>query len=177
LGSGYVWYYLETRQLQACRRRFNMGRILSVIVFVMSTAFLASCNHLAKGEGRPLDIEEKAKAAGDDITLKPGETIVQPDRLPATVKAAVAARMSGFEILRAKREVFKNGRTIYAVLGRAEGRHYEMEVSPEGKVLEVEEDDDVDDDDTDDDPDDDDQDDDTGDDHEDVSKENEDNDR
>jgi hypothetical protein len=77
--------------------------------------------------------------------LEPGETAVAPDQLPRTVKNAVRDRMAGFEIVAAKREVVRSGRTIFAVLGRVEGRLYEMEVSPSGQILEVEEEGDEDD--------------------------------
>ncbi len=70
--------------------------------------------------------------------------------LPDAVRAAAARAVPGIVLEEAERE-FENGRWIYSVEGEAGGTEWDLEITPAGKVLEVEQDDDDDDDEDDDD--------------------------
>jgi uncharacterized membrane protein YkoI len=61
--------------------------------------------------------------------------------LPKAVLEAIEKRLPGAELLSAKKEK-DDGRLQYEVKVRHKGQKYEVEVTPEGKILEVEREDD-----------------------------------
>ena len=88
-----------------------------------------------------------AQGAEDDDDGK--EELVPADEIPAAVKKAAQAAVPGLSIKEAEKEHGKAG-TVYCVHGTANGVFHECEVTPDGKVLEIEKDDDEDDEDDDD---------------------------
>jgi RNA polymerase sigma-70 factor (ECF subfamily) len=60
------------------------------------------------------------------------------DQLPAAVRMAAAGAVPGVRLTDADRKA-KKGRTVYEIDGEAGGKQFEIRVSPEGKVLKVEE--------------------------------------
>jgi uncharacterized membrane protein YkoI len=56
---------------------------------------------------------------------------------PAAVKAAEGA-VDGITLTEAEMET-EDGKTVYTLEGTADGKEYSIEVTPEGKVIEVEE--------------------------------------
>lgn len=78
--------------------------------------------------------ETKRSIAPDAKEAKPA-----PDAaLPPEIKAAAELALKGFKITKVEKDE-KGGKTIYDLEGVADGKRYEMEVSAEGKVLEVKE--------------------------------------
>jgi len=71
------------------------------------------------------------------------EEDVALDSVPEAVRSAAQGAVSGISLSGAEREVEK-GATVYTLRGTANGKHYEVEVSAAGKVLEVEDGDDED---------------------------------
>ena len=71
------------------------------------------------------------------------------DQLPAAVKKAAEEAVKGLVITEVEK-VTKKDSQFYEVEGKAaDGKEYEVKISPEGKVLKVEQEDEVDDDDDD----------------------------
>ena len=68
-----------------------------------------------------------------------GEKVAIGD-LPAAVRAAVMERFPSGELVSAEKET-DDGRIKFEVKVRSEGKKYEVEVSPAGKILDVDEDD------------------------------------
>ena len=92
-----------------------------------------------------------------ELDADEGEVEVPLDQVPEAVKAAALAAMPGIVFSEAEREM-ENGVLVYELKGTVDGKEYEIEVSADGKVIEIEEedgDDDGDDDDGDGDDDDD----------------------
>ncbi|MBI3832228.1 MAG: sigma-70 family RNA polymerase sigma factor [Planctomycetes bacterium] len=91
---------------------------------------------------KPLAV--KAPAAETKSSDAPPKTVAvdakpAPDAaLPPEIKAAAEAALKGFKIAKVEKET-KGGKTIYDIEGTADGKRYELEVSAEGKVLEVKE--------------------------------------
>lgn len=73
-------------------------------------------------------------------TAQAGENIPISE-LPKPVVEALQARFPKAELLKAERET-KRGRICFEVKLRHDGKRYEVDVSPEGKVLDVDRDDD-----------------------------------
>jgi hypothetical protein len=91
--------------------------------------------------------EKKSKEVEEKIAL---------DQLPAAVKKAAEGAVKGLVIAKAEK-VTVDGSMFYEVEGKAaDGKEYEVKVSPDGKVMKVEQEDGDDDDGDDDDDDDDD---------------------
>jgi uncharacterized membrane protein YkoI len=57
--------------------------------------------------------------------------------IPANVRAAALAAVPGFVIEEAELESFDHGK-VYSLEGHANGEEVEVEVSPDGKVIEIE---------------------------------------
>ena len=93
---------------------------------------------------RILDQEQRVAPEAD------GETVIALDKVPAAVRTAGEKAVPGLVITRVERDV-EDGVVMYDVLGTAKGKTFEVEVTADGKVLEIEEEDDEDDDDEDDD--------------------------
>ena len=82
---------------------------------------------------------------------KEKEVKVPLAELPAAVKEAAAKAVPGIVLTEAEK-IVKGGQVLYyEVEGKANGKEYEIKITPEGKVLKVEQDDDDDDKDDDDD--------------------------
>jgi hypothetical protein len=58
--------------------------------------------------------------------------------VPAEALKAAQGAVDGITIAEAEMEK-EDGQTVYVLEGQADGKEYEIEVTPEGKVLEVEE--------------------------------------
>ena len=69
------------------------------------------------------------------------EESVPLSEVPTKVKEAAKAAVKGIVFTEAERD-YEDGRVVYELEGEADGKKYEVEVTPEGKVIEVEEDDD-----------------------------------
>jgi hypothetical protein len=82
------------------------------------------------------------------------EEEISLDKVPDAVKNAAIAAVPGLKLDEAEKET-ENGTVVYNLEGTANGVHYEVEVTADGKVTEIEKDDgdDADDDDDDDDDD------------------------
>ena len=74
------------------------------------------------------------------------EKEVPLSEVPAEALKAAQGAVDGVTITEAEVEK-EDGQTVYVLEGEANGKEYEIEVTPEGKVLEVEEEDEEDDDD------------------------------
>ena len=111
-----------------------MRRILTVFGIAIG-ALLVATGPVAGNAVSPMPIQE------EPAQEEPVVEAVTPDQLPAPVSAAVAARMPGFVISSAEREIYTDGRVIYEVIGRVEGQLWDIELTPEGEILEVEEED------------------------------------
>ncbi len=72
-----------------------------------------------------------------------GETEVKVplDKVPEVVKEAARKAVPGIVLTAAYKEV-ERGKTVYELKGKVGDKKYEIEVTPQGKVLEVEKDDD-----------------------------------
>ncbi len=82
------------------------------------------------------------------------EVAIAVNTVPAAVLAAANGAVAGIVFTSAERETEK-GLTVYCLVGSANGKRYEVEVTADGKVVEIEDADDDEDDDDDDDADDD----------------------
>lgn len=117
-------------------------------MMLLMTLALAACSretNAAAPASAALQTAAKAEANEEEK-----EEVVPVDAVPAHVKAAALAAVPGLVVTRAEREVEK-GVVIYDLEGAAAGVAYEVEVTADGKVTEIEKDDDDDDDDGDDD--------------------------
>jgi hypothetical protein len=75
-------------------------------------------------------------ASLDDLFEK--EKDVPLSDVPAEALKAAQGAVDGITITEAEMEK-EDGKTVYVFEGQASGKEYEIEVTPEGKVLEVEE--------------------------------------
>lgn len=82
--------------------------------------------------------DEEGDEEGDE------EEAVPLEQVPEAVKQAAAAAVPGFVASSAELES-EHGTRLYSLSGRADGEEVEIEVTPEGKVLEIERGDDDDD--------------------------------
>jgi len=65
------------------------------------------------------------------------EETIALDQLPVGVREAATGAVPGLVIAEAEKEL-EDGETVYCVHGTSEGVFYEVEVSPDGRVLEIE---------------------------------------
>jgi len=100
-------------------------------ITILFLAFLVGCNC--------------PNEAGTDC-----EKEIALSEVPEPVLAAAKAAVPGITLCEAEVEV-EDGKTTYEVEGTANGKEYEIEVTPEGKVIKTEEDKDDEDEDEDDD--------------------------
>ncbi|HET6202919.1 MAG TPA: PepSY domain-containing protein [Planctomycetota bacterium] len=108
----------------------------------------SGCGGLIRGEGPSgsfaireapaMALEDEADDDGDD------QEIALAD-VPANVKEAAIGAVPGLVLTEAEIEV-EDGVTVYSLEGTADGKEYEVEVASDGRVLEVEAEDDEDDD-------------------------------
>jgi hypothetical protein len=98
-----------------------------------------------------------ATARHDVNVAGDGEEEIPLDKVPAAVKDAAIAAVPGLKLVEAEKEI-ENGTVVYNLEGTVNGVEYEIEVTADGKVTEIEKEDgdDADDDDDDDADDDDD---------------------
>jgi hypothetical protein len=61
------------------------------------------------------------------------------DQVPEVAKTAAAAAMPGVTFTGAEKEV-EDGTTVYSLLGEADGKPVEIEVTADGRVTEIEKD-------------------------------------
>jgi hypothetical protein len=80
---------------------------------------------------------DDAGADADDGT----EEVVALDSVPADALEAAKRAVPGIAFTVAEKEV-EGGRTLYCLSGTADGKPWEVEVTPEGEVVEVEQGDD-----------------------------------
>jgi hypothetical protein len=78
--------------------------------------------------------------AGSGATEEETEEPLALDAVPAGVLAAAKAAVAGIELQHAELET-EHGAKRYCLHGTVKGRGYEIEVSPDGKVVEVGDDD------------------------------------
>lgn len=116
-------------------------------VLGLGLALTAGCNQLSESETRSkLTDTNRAGFSASEEDDDGEDQNVALAVLPAAVRAAVLATVSGLVLESAELEV-EGGVTIYSVEGSANGVEYCIEVSPDGKVLKTETEDDEDDDD------------------------------
>jgi len=63
------------------------------------------------------------------------------NRLPSPVTAAIKNRFPKSELLRAEKDL-ENGKVIYEVKVRSDGQNYDIDVTPSGKILKIDREDD-----------------------------------
>jgi hypothetical protein len=63
------------------------------------------------------------------------------NRLPGPVTAAIKNRFPKSELLWAEKDL-ENGRVIYEVKVRSDGQNYDVDVTPSGKILKIDREDD-----------------------------------
>jgi uncharacterized membrane protein YkoI len=86
-----------------------------------------------------------ANAVADDDDDGDSEEAVALDAVPSAAMKAAKGAVSGITFSSAERET-ENGVVVYSLKGTAGGKTYEVEVTADGKVTEVEDGDDADDD-------------------------------
>ncbi len=73
-----------------------------------------------------------------------GEKEIPLSQVPAAVVAAARGAVDGITLTEAEVET-EDGQFVYTLEGAAQGKEYEIEVTPDGRVLEVEQEDEADD--------------------------------
>lgn len=73
-----------------------------------------------------------------------GEKEIALSEVPAAAVAAARGAVDGITLTEAEVET-EDGQCLYTLEGTAQGKEYEIEVAPDGKVLEVEQEDEADD--------------------------------
>jgi len=63
------------------------------------------------------------------------------NRLPSPVTAAIKNRFPKSELLSAEKDL-ENGKVIYEVKVRSEGQNYDIDVTPSGKIIKIDREDD-----------------------------------
>jgi hypothetical protein len=63
------------------------------------------------------------------------------NRLPGPVTAAIKSRFPKAELLWAEKDL-ENGKVIYEVKVRSDGQNYDVDVTPSGKILKIDREDD-----------------------------------
>jgi hypothetical protein len=58
------------------------------------------------------------------------------DKLPSQVTAAIKNKFPGSELLLAEKDV-ENGKVIFEVKVRSKGQIYDLDITPEGKILKI----------------------------------------
>ena len=126
----------------------KLTMVLGVSIGLVATA---GCGPTVRGES--LDADVPTAAAIDAADWDGSEQVIPLKRVPVNVLAAAQGAVDGIMLSRAERERERSG-IVYDIVGMVNGHAYEIEVTADGHVLEIEDEDD--DDDDDDDPDDDD---------------------
>ncbi len=110
----------------------------------------AGCSQLGGGDAAATKVADEGRPA---LSSDEGQGTIALSEIPEAVRNAALGAMPGLVLTEAEREV-EDGVTIYCVHGTVDGKGVEIEVSADGKVLDVEDGDDDDDDDDDDEEDD-----------------------
>jgi len=110
-------------------------------LLVLAPAALCACGSASSRSGAdaPASASLAAAPADDDDA----EEAVALSAVPAGVMSAAQGAVSGITFSSAEREV-EGGATVYSLCGTANGKKYEVEVTSDGKVVEVEDCDDCD---------------------------------
>lgn len=101
------------------------------IVALVGVGLLAGLVALA-GVARADDKKADDKAKPADKPQK-----IAPDKLPEKVSAAIKARFPGAQITSAEKET-ENGKVVYDIELKHQGRKYEMDIQEDGTVIEIE---------------------------------------
>ena len=125
----------------------KLTMVLGVSIGLVATA---GCGPTVRGESLDADVPTAAIDAAD---WDGSEQVIPLEQVPVNVLAAAQGAVDGIMLSRAERERERSG-IVYDIVGMVNGHAYEIEVTADGHVLEIEDEDD--DDDDDDDPDDDD---------------------
>ena len=108
-------------------------------------------------DGTATDVSDESRPttlSPDEVDDDDEEEVEVPlDQVPSSVKAAALAALPGLVLKEAEMEI-EDGVTVYELEGEVDGVEYEVEVTADGEVLEIERDDEDDEDDDDDDDDD-----------------------
>ena len=126
----------------------KLTMVLGVSIGLVATA---GCGPTVRGES--LDADVPTAAASDAADWDGSEQVIPLKRVPVNVLAAAQGAVDGIMLSRAERERERSG-IVYDIVGMVNGHAYEIEVTADGHVLEIEDDDDDDDDDDSDDDDD-----------------------
>ncbi|MHC4915644.1 MAG: sigma-70 family RNA polymerase sigma factor [Planctomycetota bacterium] len=140
----------------------KLGALAAVLAAVVSGAFIWHSVTGYAPPSRPAAVTAPAPApAPEEVTppaaeprpaprpapvLRPaqfperGEVRIPLRELPAEVRSAVQGAMDGIVLIEAEMETAR-GRQVYEIEGRVGDRLYEIRVTPDGKVIAVEEDD------------------------------------
>ncbi len=100
------------------------------------------CGALGCGAVQDVNVQEPSVSATDDEDddgedEDENEEVVALDQIPEAVKKAAAAAVPGFVVSGAEKET-EEGSLHYCVHGTAAGEFVEVEVTPDGQVLEIE---------------------------------------
>ena len=125
----------------------KLTMVLGVSIGLVATA---GCGPTVRGES--LDADVPTAAAIDAADWAGSAQVIPLARVPGNVLAAAQGAVAGIMLSRAERERERSG-IVYDIVGMVNGHAYEIEVTADGHVLEIEDDDDDDDDDSDDDDD------------------------
>ncbi len=117
---------------------------LTWISGVFLSLSLIGCHSADRHFSTASDASPNAVAQDDDG----GEEEIALDHVPAAVKQAAVAAVPGLVLREAEKEI-EGGVTVYALEGRVGSDEYEVEVSSDGRVLEIDKNGDDDDDDDD----------------------------
>lgn len=117
-------------------------------ILVLALGLAIGCNHSQRNQEHETATEHGSQEHG---TLVSSETAdddeddsdvdVPIDEVPQAIKDAAVARLPGFVITEAEREV-ENGVTLYSLEGTVDGQSWEVEVGLDGTIIEVEQEDD-----------------------------------
>ena len=129
-----------------------MERSLLLAALLLPGAALIGCAHHDRSaqattarQDWNASLNVDARAEDDEDGDDDNEVEIPLSEVPEHVKAAALAAVPGIILEEAERET-EDGRVVYGLEGEVDGREYEVEVSADGTVLEIEADDEDDDD-------------------------------
>lgn len=105
---------------------------LSSALLVSACSDLGDKHYATTSDGTPA-----ARAAADDDADDADDEKIALDRVPGSVMQAALAAVPGLVIQAAEKEV-KAGVTVYNLEGRVGSDEYDVEVTADGKVREIE---------------------------------------
>ncbi|MCZ6599103.1 MAG: PepSY domain-containing protein [Planctomycetota bacterium] len=116
-----------------------MKRTLTPLGLLLGLACFA-CSHMDAADVND-ESPAPALAEDDDDDDDDQEELISVDEIPQAVKDAALAAVPGLVIEAAEKEL-EGGALVYCVHGTAKGESWEVEVTPDGNVVEIEQDDD-----------------------------------